>query len=628
MPKASPSTAATPEPLRRAVLALFRVALGATLVLVPTLFADLHRFGVFELLFLVSLLHAFWVVVGVLGASLRHLRSGANLLVWGLLALVMFQALPLPLPETVAETDPPVAAKAGLLVEPESRPGHQALAGRGLGRYTLRPTATIGVLILLAGVVGLHWVASSALPGRKGCRWVTWSVVLALGLLAYWVVMSRVASARSLFHWTPSGPPAGLCRIVGPALVLGGDSLVPALLAALPACLLVVLRPLGWMPRRPPAERESRWGWLDRAATVRLGGGLALVALVALALGMSNVPRHVMVVTVALAAGLLLGGYAVVGPGQRGLRRSVGLALGLALWVALALWMGTLIGGPEVPAVHADGPLEAALESLPAHRTVFGLGAGTVSPRAIFGRAGWPVAPGDDVDTDGFLVLRMEVGWAGLVLAVAGAVAFGARIIAAFGGGRGPWPKTAILAGFGALSANFVYFRFDAAMLLAPNLLALAGVLAFVTAWAAHGAHGRPERARELGESRWPLVAAAVGLLGAIGLAENQMLSGAGVTGHSDKILHFGTFGVLSLLLCYALGPTPTTHYLKSRILLAVVGTTALGALMEVGQVTLTAGRSFEYFDMLANGCGAVLMGTLWWVVRRGQAVPPPDEPA
>jgi len=616
MPEASPFPVAAPEPVVRTVRALFRAALGATLCLVPTLYADLHRFGVFELLFLVSLLHGFWVVLGVLGVRLRHLRSAANPVAWALLALVLIQTLPLPLPVAVTETPPPVAAEAGLLVEPEGHASHQALAKRGLDRYAYCPTATMGVLILLAGAAGLFWVTASAPVGRKGCRWVTWAVVLGLGLLAYWVVMSWMASPASS---------ADVHRIVGLALVLGGDGLVPALLTALPACLLVVLRPLGWMPRRPVAQRESRWGWLDRAGTVRLAGGLALTALAAVALGVSNVSRDVLVVTAVLAAGIPLVGYVVVGPGQVGLRRSVGLALMLALWVALALWIGTLLGGPAMPAVRADGALQAAIDAMPADRAAFGLGAGSVSPRAIFGRAGWPAAPGDDVDTDGFLVLRMEIGWVGLVLVVLGAIVFGARILRAMGGRRGPWPKAAILAGFGALTANFVYFRFDAAALLAPNLLALAGFLAIVTAWVAHGAGEKPRRAAELGESRWPLVGAAVGLLGAVGLAENQMLSGMGAGGHSDKILHFGTFSVLSLLLCYALGPVPGTRHLKSRILLAVVVTTALGAVMEVGQVTLTAGRSFEYDDMLANGCGAVLMGTLWWVVRRGQAVPPPE---
>jgi len=613
MPEAPSPSSPTPAPLQRAVLLLFHVGLAASLALAPTLFADLHRFGGFELLFLVCLLHAFWVITGVLSEPLTHLRTWTHLLVWALLALLLLQTFPLPLAPVRAEADPSPAESLDLLLEPD----RHGLAGPEVGlplvRYARRPRAATGVLMLAAGAAGLFWLVSSAAPGRKGVRRLTWSVLVGLALLAYWVVMSAIASARS---------PPGSAPLVGPALVLGGDSLVPALLAALPVGLLVVLRHLGWMPRRHPARRESRWGWLDRAATVRTGIALAATALVAVALGASNVPPHILAVCVTLAGGLVLGGYVMVGPGRLGLRRPTAVALGLALWVALGLWLGTRLGGAVQPETHADAPLDVVLDTLPAHRAAFGLGAGALSPRATFGAVGWPAAAGDDVDTDGFLLLRAEIGWVGLVLVLAGAVAFGSRIVTGWRRGRGPWSKTATLVGLAVLAANLLYFRFDASAVLAPNLLALAGVLGLVTAWTAHGAHWHPDRKGELGQSRWPLVVAAVGLLGALGLAESQMLQVGGGGIDSDKVLHFGTFAVISLLLCYALGPTPTTHYLKSRLLLAVAVTTGLGALMEFGQATLTAGRSFEWLDMAANALGAVVMATLWWVVRRGQAAP------
>jgi len=88
----------------------------------------------------------------------------------------------------------------------------------------------------------------------------------------------------------------------------------------------------------------------------------------------------------------------------------------------------------------------------------------------------------------------------------------------------------------------------------------------------------------------------------------------------SDKLLHFGMFAVISLLLCYALGPQPTTHYLKTRILLAVAGTALLGAAVECGQLLLAGSRSFEWLDIAANVCGAGLMGLMWWVFRFGQS--------
>jgi len=613
MPEAPSPPVPVPAPLRRAVLLLFHAALAAGLVLAPTLFADRHRFAGFELLFLVCLLHAFWVITGVLGMGLTHLRTWAHVVAWCLLALLLLQTFPLPLAPLRAEADPSVAEALDLLLEPGRADSADRPMGPALVRYASRPRAATGVLILAAGAAGLYWLVASAAPGRKGARRMTWSVVAGLALLAYWVVMSAVASARS--------PPES-ARLLGPVHVLGGDSLVPALLAALPACLLVVLRHVGWMPRRRPERRESRWGWLDRAATVRTGIALAATALVAAALGASNVPAHILAVCVTLAVGLVLGGYVMVGPGRLGLRRPAVVALGLALWVAVGLWLGTHLGGAPRPETHADASLEAVLDAAPVHRAAFGLGAGAVSPRATFGQVGWPAAAGDDVDTDGFLLLRAEVGWVGLGLVLVGVVAFGSRIVLGWRPGRGPWPKTAALVGLAVLAANLLYFRFDASAVLVPNLLALAAVLGLVAAWTAHGAHWHPDRKGELGESRWPLVAAAVGLLGALGLAESQMLQVAGEGFDSDKVLHFGTFAVVSLLLCYALGPTPSTHYLKSRLLLAVAVTAGLGAMMEVGQATLTAGRSFEWLDMAANALGALLMAMLWWVVRRGQAAP------
>ncbi|GAG38737.1 unnamed protein product, partial [marine sediment metagenome] len=62
------------------------------------------------------------------------------------------------------------------------------------------------------------------------------------------------------------------------------------------------------------------------------------------------------------------------------------------------------------------------------------------------------------------------------------------------------------------------------------------------------------------------------------------------------------------------------------RIFLAVLGTAALGILVELGQMVLTAGRLLETLDILANLLGAVMMGLLWWVVRVGQVSPPPAE--
>jgi len=607
-----------PAPLVHGVVGAFQISLRAAVVLVPTVFANLHRFGGFDLLFVVCLLHAFWVVSGLLGTPLWHLRSRANLLVWALLGLLLMQAVPIPLADVLDGTDPMPEASAGLLIEAPRVPHRSSGAALPAARFTRRPCATVGVLMLATAVGGLYWLVASASAGRRGLRRTTWAAVVGLGLPALWMAMCGVGSPVSA---------DGAARRVGPALILGGDSLVPALLAALPLSVSVVLRPLGWMPRWHPLRRESRLGWLGRAPAVWAGIGLLLTGLVAAALGMSNVPRHVLVICVLLSIGFVLVGYVVAGPGRHRRRRPVRIALMLALWVVLMVGIGSAVGHERLGATRADERVDRLMGALPAARAAFGLGAGSVSSRAIFGKAGWPVTEGDDADTDGFRVLRAELGWAGLVLVVATVVALGVRLLVSWRRGQGPWSRTAILVGLGVLAANLVYFRLDAVALLAPNLLALACVLAVVTAWVGHGAVWRARRARELGESRWPLVVGAVGLLAAVGLAENEMLlSITPAADLGDKFLHVGTSGVISLLLCYALGPQPVTRYLKTRILLAVVGTAALGVLVEVGQWLLTTGREFETLDIAANVLGAGAMGLLWWMVRVGQTTGPEPE--
>jgi hypothetical protein len=169
--------------------------------------------------------------------------------------------------------------------------------------------------------------------------------------------------------------------------------------------------------------------------------------------------------------------------------------------------------------------------------------------------------------------------------------------------------------------ANLVYFRHDAAALLAPNLLVLAASLGIVAAWAGHGARWRPDhRAGEVGRAHWPMVGATLGLMAALGIAEGNMISSA--TGGADvdlKLVHFGAFAFVCLLLCRALGPWPTVHRLKTQVFVAVTGASLMGVAVEFGQRHMTESRSFEYTDMLINAGGALLVGLAWWVMRRSQ---------
>jgi hypothetical protein len=242
---------------------------------------------------------------------------------------------------------------------------------------------------------------------------------------------------------------------------------------------------------------------------------------------------------------------------------------------------------------------------------------------------GWPAGPGDDSDTSGYLLVQAEGGWLGLALAVGGAVALAIFLVRAWHRAGGPLSRTAIAAGLGALTANFLYFGFDASALLAPNLIALAAVLGVATAWTAHGAAWRPWRqAATWRASHWPLVLGTTGLVGALALAENEMV--AATPGHeaNDKALHFGTFAIVSLLLAYALAPVGCKPQPRGRGLIALAVTLAMVVGVEYAQKYLTHERSFELMDMAAGGVGALAMAVWWWAVRSAYAREPPVSPA
>jgi len=614
----TPSTASTPAPLAAGVTGLFQAALIAVAVLAPAVFGRLHRFGSFDLLMAVWLLLTFWAISGLVGAPLRHQRTGLNLCLWGLLALILLQVLPLPLVDGVGRT-PSLGLAADILTDPTVESGAWHNRPFAVGRYSLRTSATVGVLVIAASAAGLYGLVGSTVTGRKRLRLTTWAIAGGGVLLAFLGVITDFDStARSV---------SGVARLPGPIVVLGGDSLVPALLAALPLCVAAVLRTLGWMPRHKPRDRQSRWGWLIRGAFLWPAIGIVLTAMVGIALGMSNVPRPVLATGVVLSIGFVLGGYVLAGPGRRHERRPLVIALGLAGGVLASVWCGSAVGRERQPAASPDARLSALLAALPAERALFGAGAGSVSPRAAFGLPGWPAGPGDDSDADGYLLLCAELGWAGVALALAAAAAWVFFMVRVWRRSRGPWPRTAAMVGVGAVAANLGYFATDAVVLLVPNLLVLAGVLGVVTAWAGQGAHWRTAKARACRRSEWPLFFGALGLLGALGLAESEMLApGVGDPDINDKLLHFGTFAVVTLLLCSALGRHASWGRLGTPAFLAVLASSAMGVLLEYAQRCLTHGRSFEHTDMAASILGACLMSLLWWLMRRSQAPASPAE--
>jgi hypothetical protein len=609
-----------PTPISRGVSAAFQAVLWLSVLLLATVFGHLHCYGTMDLLYLVCTLLVFWVVASLVVSPLTYVRTWVNPFVAGLLAIALLQFLPLPGVGDAAADD---AARTGaILAEGFREVQRRHSETLAVGRYSLRPVATAGVFMLAFSAACLYWVVASSLVGRKRIRRATWAVVLGLVPLALWVVLSALAPVGAASE--------GEFRPRGPLLVLGGDSLAPALLAALPLALAAVLRLLGWMPRRSHFQRQSRWGWLARAAPVWGFIGLAVVGLIAAAIGMSNIPWRLSVACVLVATGFVLVGFATTGPTYGVRRRSVWFAIVSLVWILAALGIGFWVGPAHQPAATADPDVDALAGGLSGWRAAFGIGAGAISPGAVFGMGGWPRAPGQDVDTNGYTLVLAEMGWVGWSLLLAGALAMVAFLARAWHRARSPWPRTLMRVGLGVVAANLLYFRFDASALLAPNLLALAAVLGIVTAWAAHGAAWRRDRAGEFGLAHWPFVIGAVALMIGLSTADLEMIDAARGVGVevSDKVLHFGAFAVIGLLLCYAFGPAPTARCLGLRVLGATLLTMAMAVMVEYAQRYLTANRSFEVGDMVAGGLGAAVMAVWWYVVRRTHVLPVWEPPA
>jgi VanZ family protein len=593
------------------------------LALAATTFGNLHRYGSMDLLLAVFLLVTFWVVYSLVVSPLTCVRSPANLFLWGLLVLVLYQVLPLPRAMSLAPAGAPLPGAERILIESGYQTHHTHAGVFEVVRHSLRPAATLCTLTLFAAAAGLFWVVSSALQGRKSLRRLTWVVLLGAVPPALWVT---ILSLTSVGRAVP-----GVFRLEGPFLVLGGDSLVPALLAALPLAVAAALRLVGWMPRRAAGSHRRGWGWLARAGPVWAAIALALAGLMAVALGVSNVPRPWMLLCALLSVGFVLLEYVTSARGRvptssGGVarpRRPGRLAIGVLVWVLVALGVGFAVGQPPRAVASANEQLETLIRGMPGWRQALGVGVGAVSPHEIYGEAGWPRADGDDRDTSGYLVLQAEMGWVGLALVLGGAIAFMIFIVRALRRAKSPWPRAMMAVGAGVLAANLLYFSLDASALLVPNLIVIAAVLGLVAAWAVYGAAWRPGRRPAFAPAHWPLALAAVSLTGALATAENDMAA-ATTTGDHDinnKILHFGGFGVLTLFFCVALSPAGSARWLRARVLLATALSILVGVLVEYGQQYLTSTRTFAVRDMFIDAAGAVLMGLWWWLVHRAHVV-------
>ena len=620
MPHTMPAAPGVPTPMARAVSAAYQIVLWLTLVLIVTIFGHLHRYGGMDLLLLVCTLMVFWVVASLVVMPLTYIRTWANPFLWFFLGLVLFQFLPILRVDGIVLDQPALGPSDSLLVAGVPEPASNRPGMLPVGRYSLRPVPTAGVFMLLAAACGLYWLVSSSLVGRKKIRRATWAVVLGIVSIAFWVILAGAAP--------PAREGPGVFHRFGPLQIFGGDSLAPALIAGLPLAVAVVLRLLGWMPRRRLPQRQTGRGWLGRAAPVWSLIGVLMLGLIAAAIGMSNIPWRLSVASVLVSVGFVFVGFATDAPTYRSRRRGVVFAASALVWILAAMAIGYWAGPPHQPAASANADLEALTRGLTGWRAALGVGAGAVSPHVIFGSTGWPTAPDQGVDTNGYLLLLAETGWVGWTAVIAGAVALVAFLARAWHRAESPWPRTMMRVGIGALVANLLYFRFDASAVLAPNLLALAAVLGIVTAWAAHGAAWRHRRAREYGWAQWPAVVGATGLLMSLSTAESEMIESVEGVDFNDKAMHFGAFAVLCLLLCYALNRRATLWRLRTRILAATLFVSLLAVAIEYAQRYLTEGRSFEVLDMVAGSAGAVTVGVWWYVIRRSHVAEPSELPS
>lgn len=78
-----------------------------------------------------------------------------------------------------------------------------------------------------------------------------------------------------------------------------------------------------------------------------------------------------------------------------------------------------------------------------------------------------------------------------------------------------------------------------------------------------------------------------------------------------DKLLHFGAYFLLVLLMYFGLNKLPLTSWLRTSTVLKIFLLGAIyGFSLEILQEQLTHDRSFDWFDALANvlGCSGIFL--------------------
>ncbi len=96
--------------------------------------------------------------------------------------------------------------------------------------------------------------------------------------------------------------------------------------------------------------------------------------------------------------------------------------------------------------------------------------------------------------------------------------------------------------------------------------------------------------------------------------ASSQDTSSVSLPPFSDKLIHFGVFGLLCLMICWTLSSFTIGNKWIYKIILAIGITSLYGASDEIHQF-FTPNRSADIFDWLADTLGAITAGFFWHMV-------------
>lgn len=112
---------------------------------------------------------------------------------------------------------------------------------------------------------------------------------------------------------------------------------------------------------------------------------------------------------------------------------------------------------------------------------------------------------------------------------------------------------------------------------------------------------------------RYTLVVIYVGCIMLLSLLPPQDFPQIPLFDGADKVVHIMMYFIFSMLSSWAL----KTEIYRSRILFIIPATIGWGLLMEISQFEMHIGRSFSWYDALANSVGVAIGTIIYLMVTR-----------